>query len=128
MIAASAFSTKRWVYCTPSPSPLAGWPNSASGPASPRDRAPTGRGLETHRLLARDADGRWRLGPALTELASHVNDPLLAAGAAVLPRLREITGESVQLYRREGQSRVCVVALEPRPGSVTPCRWAPTFR
>ncbi|OKH65846.1 IclR family transcriptional regulator [Mycobacterium sp. SWH-M5] len=73
-------------------------------------------GLETHRLLARDGDGRWRLGPALTELAAHVNDPLLSAGAAVLPRLREITGESVQLYRREGLSRVCVVALEPPAG------------
>ena len=57
-------------------------------------------GLEVHRLLARDAEGRWRLGPALTELAGQVNDPLLAAGAAVLPRLREITGESVQLHRR----------------------------
>ncbi|CQD11771.1 IclR family transcriptional regulator [Mycolicibacterium conceptionense] len=34
----------------------------------------------------------------------------------MLPRLREITGESVQLYRREGQSRVCVVALEPPAG------------
>ncbi|AKS35041.1 IclR family transcriptional regulator [Mycolicibacterium goodii] len=73
-------------------------------------------GLETHRLLARDADGRWRLGPALTELAAHVNDPLISAGAAVLPRLREITGESVQLYRREGLFRVCVVALEPPAG------------
>src|SRR3954447_4332264 len=73
-------------------------------------------GLETHRLLARDAEGRWRLGPALVELAGHVNDPLLAAGAAVLPRLREITGESVQLYRREGTSRVCIVALEPPAG------------
>src|ERR1700733_9693042 len=73
-------------------------------------------GLETHRLLARDAEGRWRLGPGLTELAGHVNDPLLAAGAVVLPRLREITGESVQLYRREGTSRGCVAALEPPPG------------
>ena len=73
-------------------------------------------GLEVHRLLARDAEGRWRLGPALTELAGQVNDPLLAAAAAVLPRLREITGESVQLYRREGTSRVCVVALEPPAG------------
>jgi DNA-binding IclR family transcriptional regulator len=73
-------------------------------------------GLEVHRLLARDDEGRWRLGPALIELAGHVNDPLLAAGAAVLPRLREITGESVQLYRREGTSRICVVALEPPAG------------
>ncbi len=34
----------------------------------------------------------------------------------MLPRLREITGESVQLYRREGTSRVCVAALEPPAG------------
>ncbi|UXA19714.1 IclR family transcriptional regulator [Mycobacterium sp. SMC-4] len=73
-------------------------------------------GLEVHRFLTRDADGRWRLGPAVSELAAHVRDPLLAAGAVVLPRLRELTGESVQLYRREGTSRVCVAALEPPAG------------
>ena len=73
-------------------------------------------GLETHRMLARDGDGQWRLGPALPELAAHAKDPLLAAGAVVLPRLRELTGESVQLYRREGASRVCVAALEPPAG------------
>ena len=39
----------------------------------------------------------------------------LAAGLEV-PRLREITGESVQLYRREGTSRICVAALEPLAG------------
>ncbi|BBX66157.1 IclR family transcriptional regulator [Mycobacterium saskatchewanense] len=72
--------------------------------------------LEVHRLLARDDDGRWRLGPAVSELAIQVNDPLLAAGAAVLPLLRETTGESVQLYRREGTSRVCIAALEPAVG------------
>jgi DNA-binding IclR family transcriptional regulator len=72
--------------------------------------------LEVHRLLARDDEGRWRLGPAVTELAALVNDPLLAASAAVLPALRETTGESVQLYRREGTSRVCVAALEPAAG------------
>lgn len=73
-------------------------------------------GLEVHRLLARDGEGRWLLGPAITELAAHVNDPLIAAGAAVLPRLREITGESVQLYRREGTARICIAALEPPAG------------
>jgi DNA-binding IclR family transcriptional regulator len=72
--------------------------------------------LEVHRLLGRDEDGRWELGPAVTELAAHVNDPLLAASAAVLPQLRESTGESVQLYRREGTSRVCIAALEPTAG------------
>jgi DNA-binding IclR family transcriptional regulator len=72
--------------------------------------------LEVHRLLARDDEGRWRLGPAVTELAARVNDPLLAASVAVLPLLRETTGESVQLYRREGTQRVCVAALEPAAG------------
>ena len=73
-------------------------------------------GLEVHRLLARDDEGRWRLGPALSELAAQVNDPLLAASATVLPRLRDITGESVQLYRREGSSRICIAAAEPPAG------------
>lgn len=73
-------------------------------------------GLEVHRLLTRDGSGPWRLGPALSELAGRVNDPLLAAGATVLPRLREITGESVQLYRREGTNRICIAALEPPAG------------
>lgn len=72
--------------------------------------------LEVHRLAGRDEDGRWRLGPAVTELASYVSDPLLAASASVLPQLRETTGESVQLYRREGTSRVCIAALEPPAG------------
>ena len=73
-------------------------------------------GLEVHRLLARDDEGRWRLGPALSELAAQVNDPLLAASATVLPRLRDITGESVQLYRQEGSSRICIAAAEPPAG------------
>jgi DNA-binding IclR family transcriptional regulator len=73
-------------------------------------------GLEVHRLLARDGEGRWRLGPAVTELAARVDDPLLAAGAVVLPRLREVTGESVQLYRPDGTWRVCLAALEPTAG------------
>ena len=73
-------------------------------------------GLEVHRLLARDTSGRWQLGPAVSELSAAVGDPLIAAGAAVLPGLREITGESVQLYRREGSTRVCVAALEPPAG------------
>jgi DNA-binding IclR family transcriptional regulator len=52
----------------------------------------------------------------VSELAARVNDPLLSASAAVLPRLREITGESVQLYRREGSSRICIAAVEPPAG------------
>ncbi|MFF2086258.1 IclR family transcriptional regulator [Nocardia sp. NPDC058176] len=73
-------------------------------------------GLETHRLLARDGNGLWRPGPALTELSAGVADPLVEAAGAILPRLREITGESVQLYCRDGNARVCVAALEPPVG------------
>ena len=73
-------------------------------------------GLEAHRLLERDADGRWRPGPALAELAHGHHDPLLTAAEEVLPTLRDLTGESVQLYRREGESRVCVAAAEPAYG------------
>lgn len=73
-------------------------------------------GLEVHRLLARDNGGMWRPGPALAELAAGATDPLLEAASAVLPRLREITGESVQLYRLDGNARVCVAAMEPPVG------------
>jgi DNA-binding IclR family transcriptional regulator len=73
-------------------------------------------GLEVHGLLHRGSDGRWRPGPALSELASHSGDPLLEAAAAVLPRLRDLTGESVQLYRRDGMQRVCVATSEPSSG------------
>jgi DNA-binding IclR family transcriptional regulator len=73
-------------------------------------------GLEAHRLLSRGGDGRWRPGPALRELGEGALDPLLDAAAMVLPRLRDVTGESVQLYRREGMVRVCVAAAEPHSG------------
>ncbi|MGW6379079.1 IclR family transcriptional regulator [Rhodococcus sp. NPDC055112] len=73
-------------------------------------------GLEVHRLLARDGDGLWRPGPGLAELAPTAHDSLLEAAAMILPRLREITGESVQLYRREGTQRVCVASMEPPTG------------
>ncbi|CCQ16943.1 IclR family transcriptional regulator [Rhodococcus sp. AW25M09] len=73
-------------------------------------------GLETHRLLVRDVDGLWRTGPGLGELAASASDALLDAAASVLPRLREITGESVQIYRREGTVRVCVASMEPPTG------------
>ncbi len=39
--------------------------------------------------------------------------------------MRELTGESVQLYRREGSVRVCVASLEPPADSATPSRRHP---
>lgn len=38
------------------------------------------------------------------------------AASTVLPKLRDITGESVQLYRRDGMQRVCVLSVEPPSG------------
>lgn len=72
--------------------------------------------LESHRLLMRDGKGRWRPGPALTELARSAPDPLLVAAEPVLLRLRDETGESAQLYRRHGAQRVCVAAAERAHG------------
>lgn len=73
-------------------------------------------GLEVHRMLRRGPDGRWRPGTALAELAGGSTDPLLDAASSVLPKLRDITGESVQLYRRDGVQRICVSTAEPPSG------------
>jgi DNA-binding IclR family transcriptional regulator len=73
-------------------------------------------GLEVHGLLARDGQGRWRPGPLLAVLAAGSPDPLVAAAAEVLPRLRDRTGESVQLYRPDGTVRVCIAVAEPPSG------------
>lgn len=73
-------------------------------------------GLETHGLLARDSAGRWFPGPELAALAALEPDSLIAAAADVLPGLRDRTGESVQIYRPDGRSRVCVAVAEPLSG------------
>ena len=72
--------------------------------------------LEVHRLLVRDADGRFVPGPRLAELASTASDPLLERAADVLSWVRDTSGESAQLYRRDGQDRVCVAAAERTAG------------
>ena len=72
--------------------------------------------LETHRMLARDTDGRFVLGPRLGELAAAVPDPLVAAATPVLAWLRDESGESAQLYRRDGAQRICVAAAERTHG------------
>ncbi|MGI8414754.1 MAG: IclR family transcriptional regulator [Nakamurella sp.] len=73
-------------------------------------------GLEAHGLLARDDQGRWRPGQLLAVLAAGAPDPLIAAAAEVLPRLRDRTGESVQVYRADGMARVCIAVSEPAAG------------
>jgi len=73
-------------------------------------------GLEVHGLLARDANGRWIPGPFLAVLAAGAPDPLVSASAEVLPRLRNRTGESVQVYRPDGLARICIAVAEPVAG------------
>lgn len=72
--------------------------------------------LEAHRLLIRDAQGRWRPGPRLAELANAAPDVLLTAAAPVLSALRDATGESAQLYLRRADERLCVAAAERASG------------
>src|SRR4051794_12736154 len=73
--------------------------------------------LEHHRLVARDPQGRFALGPRLAELSGHLRaDPLEQAALPVLARLRDITNESAQLYRRAGDVRRCVAAAERASG------------
>ncbi len=74
--------------------------------------------LEAHRLVARDAAGAFRLGPRLTELAAVAGPELDLASLAgpVLDRLHQTTGESVQLYVRSGDHRLCIAARDAGTG------------
>lgn len=69
--------------------------------------------LEHHRLVSRDMQGRFVLGPRLAELATAAGeDRLLVAAGPILTALRDHTGESAQLFRHQGEMRVCVAAAE----------------
>jgi DNA-binding IclR family transcriptional regulator len=73
--------------------------------------------LEHHRMVSRDLQGRFVLGPRLAELAAAAGeDRLLATAMPVLKRLQDITGESAQLFRRQGDFRICAAAVEPKAG------------
>ncbi|MDR0959511.1 MAG: IclR family transcriptional regulator [Propionibacteriaceae bacterium] len=73
--------------------------------------------LEYHRFVSRDLNGRFILGPRLVELAQAAGeDRLLATAGPILTRLRDITGESSQLFRRQGDVRICVAASERPSG------------
>jgi DNA-binding IclR family transcriptional regulator len=74
--------------------------------------------LEAHGLVRREADGRFTLGLRLVGLGqvAEARFPLWQAAWPVLVRLREQTGESVQLFVRQGDRRVCVASLESPHG------------
>lgn len=69
--------------------------------------------LVHHRLVGRDIQGRFVLGSRLVELASAAGeDRLIASAGPVLLGLRDATGESSQVFRRQGEWRVCVASAE----------------
>ena len=77
--------------------------------------------LESHGMLRRDPAGRFCLGLGLVGLGAAATESFPIAGIA-RPRLLQLgqeTGESVQLYVREGESRRCAVSL-PSPHGL---RW-----
>src|SRR5918995_1171462 len=76
-----------------------------------------GVALERHGLLRRDGEGRFDLGPELAALGRTAMEryPLGALALPVLEQLREASGESVQLFVRDGDQRRCVVSLPSPP-------------
>ena len=74
--------------------------------------------LEHHGLVRRNGDGRYTLGLHLIGLGRAAGEafPLRDAARPVLDALRADTGESVQLFVRQGEVRVCVDSLESPHG------------
>jgi DNA-binding IclR family transcriptional regulator len=69
--------------------------------------------LVHHRLVGKDIHGRFVLGSRLVELASAAGeDRMIAAAGPILIQLRDSTGESSQVFRRQGDFRVCVASAE----------------
>ena len=73
--------------------------------------------LECHQLTGRNSEGKYVLGIRLAELAAAAGeDRLLANCDATLQMLLERTGESAQIYRRQGDQRVCIASVERSSG------------
>jgi len=70
--------------------------------------------LEAHGLLRRDDEGRFDLGPELASLGREAaaRFPLAETARPIIEQLRDATGESAQLFVREGDARRCVLSLQ----------------
>ena len=77
--------------------------------------------LEAHGLLRRNDDGRFDLGHELVVLgrSAIARFPLVDRSLPILNELRDATGESVQLFVRQGTQRRCLISL-PSPHAL---RW-----
>lgn len=75
--------------------------------------------LAAHGLVGRDERGRFRLGVRLAAWGGRVaafSPVVIEQAVPVLESLRDETGESAQLYVRDGERRVCVAAVERPSG------------
>lgn len=73
--------------------------------------------LEAHHFVNRDDSGRFILGSRFSDLAIAAgNDQLLSAGLPILQSLHDRTGESAQIYRRQGSQRTCIASVERTTG------------
>jgi DNA-binding IclR family transcriptional regulator len=74
--------------------------------------------LESHGMLRRDGAGRFCLGLGLVGLgvAASESFPIAALARPRLSQLGQQSGESVQLYVREGEQRRCVVSFPSSHG------------
>ena len=74
--------------------------------------------LEEHGLVRRDPAGRFCLGFELIAMGRAAAEafPLGELARPALLALRDATGESVQLFVREGDARRCVVSLQSPHG------------
>ncbi len=98
------------------PLALAGLVDATGLPRATTHRLATA--LEAHGLVRRTDDGRFALGLRLVALGRAAADqlPLAEAARPALAALRDATEESVQLYVRQGDRRVCIAALESPHG------------
>lgn len=73
--------------------------------------------LEHHRLVARDSRGRFILGSRISELAAATTeDQLVTLARPILKALCHHTNESVQLFKRQGEKRICIANFERSTG------------
>src|SRR5918998_3183517 len=102
---------------TDGPAPLAGVVEGTGMPRPTVYRLLSA--LETHHLVARDG-GRYSLGLRLFGWGNRAaGTNMVEAARPVLTALRDETGESTQLYVREGEDRICVASVERATGLKT---------
>lgn len=73
--------------------------------------------LVQHRLADRNRHGDYILGAKIGALANTTGtDRMTTLAVGILDEIRDHTGESAQLYRRQGDQRICVAASEKSSG------------